>query len=341
MKSKYVYGIVSSNLAVAAPDDKVYTIPYQDIAAVVSDSSEIAFDSLPKEKVLNLLAAHQAAIEKIMPKGTIVPLKFGTILEGGENFQEIVEQGYSQFRETLEKMEGKIELDVVAMWNDLNAVIQEVAGEEEIKKLRDELNKKPPAERMQGAIELGKMVKDSLDRKKKEIAAEILETLKSFTIETCEHALLDDSMVMNSAFLIKKNRKEDFEQALEVLNTLYEDKINFRCVGPLPPYSFSTLEVKKINFEEINSSRRLLGLPEEVSKSQIKNVYREMASSFHPDKHPGNGKQFKKITQAYKLLLDYCGNGGGAPAPAAVFSLREEDIKGRITVKILRSEGDQ
>ncbi|NQT30587.1 MAG: GvpL/GvpF family gas vesicle protein [Candidatus Saganbacteria bacterium] len=335
--SKCVYGIVKSDLALGSQNG-VYIISYQDIAAVVSDFPAIAIDSLSKEELLNLLASHQAVVEKIMKNGSIVPLKFGTILAGEEDLQAIIEQGYPQFQEILKEMEGKIELDIVAMWNDLGSVLKEVAEEEEIRKLRDELNKKPPAERLQGAGELGKMVKDSLDKKKKAIAAEIKEVLKSFTYETCEHALLDDSMIMNTAFLIEKRRKEDFENGLDVLNTLYEDKINFRCVGPLPPYSFSTLEVEKISFAEIDSARRLLGLSEEVSKFQIKDVYREMASNFHPDKHPGNGKQFKKITQAYKLLLNYCGNGGGAPAPAVVFSLRKEDLEGKIAIKVVKLE---
>ncbi len=64
------------------------------------------------------------------------------------------------------------------------------------------------------------------------------------------------------------------------------------------------------NFEEIDKARRLLGLPREVTLSEIKDAYRRKAKEYHPDKQrPGKRKELsQKMTQVnkvYKILMDY------------------------------------
>ena len=78
-------------------------------------------------------------------------------------------------------------------------------------------------------------------------------------------------MICNIAFLIAKDKKEEFELALEQLDKEYTGLINFKLVGPLPPYSFATFEIKKLTPAEIAYAKAFLGLsgtpvPEEVSR---------------------------------------------------------------------------
>jgi hypothetical protein len=116
-------------------------------------------------------------------------------------------------------------------------------------------------------------------------------------------------MVLNTAFLIGRSRREEFEQKIEQLNDEFEDKLNFRCVGPLPPYSFYTLEVKKPQFEEVDWARRKLGLKSDfITANEIKKAHRRSALTCHPDKNPDTPdieKKFDEMTRAYRILLDY------------------------------------
>ena len=60
---------------------------------------------------------------------------------------------------------------------------------------------------------------------------------------------------------------------------------------------------------EIDQARRLLGLGERASKTEIKDAYRHMCKQCHPDvakdKKTGT-RRMKDINAAYRLLLEYC-----------------------------------
>ena len=69
---KYIYGIINSNRKIsfgpcgATECKEVYTIPYQDISAVVRDSKTVDYTHLPKDATARYLVSHQQVIEKIM-----------------------------------------------------------------------------------------------------------------------------------------------------------------------------------------------------------------------------------------------------------------------------------
>ncbi|MDI6815308.1 MAG: GvpL/GvpF family gas vesicle protein, partial [Dehalococcoidales bacterium] len=315
-QGKHLYGVIKERekkdfglIGVGERQDKVYTIHHKELAAVVSDVPMVAYSSLPQETVVRYLASHQYVIEQVMKSYTIVPIKFGTIAQVEAEVRQILERGYSQFNDALEAMSDKIELDVVATWANLDSVLKEIGEEEKIKRFRREAATKPPAETQAAKIELGKMIKLVLDDRRMETASEIVDALKECAIDYWPHEVMDDTMIMNVAFLIPRNKEREFDERVNQLNESYQERVNFRCVGPLPPYSFRTMEVKRMTFDEVDAARKILGLGEEATLSDIKDSYRNLARRFHPDQHPGDPeaqKQFEKITKAYRLLLDYC-----------------------------------
>ena len=301
-EGKFIYGFISTkeqkNLgSIGIEQGDVYFFPYKDVAAVVSDLPLIQFDSLPRETLLRNLAVYQAVIEMVMKSHHIIPMKFGTIVQGEEYLKKMLEKGYGRINTNLKEMENKIELDVVALWSNLETVLKEIAEEKEIKRLKEEALTKSPAQVFESKIKLGKLVKDTLDKKREQCASQLLDALKKDAENYHSHAVMDDSMIMNMAFLIDKDRRETFESKVDQLDKQYNGGINFRIVGPLPPYSFTTLEMKRVEFGEVNEAREVLGLGEEATISEIKSAYREMSKRFHPDKYPGDleaQKRFEK-----------------------------------------------
>src|SRR3989338_8931766 len=226
------------NITEAGQDSKisngVYTIPHQDISAVVSDSQFADYTTLRKDETARYLLRHQQVIEKIMDTHTIIPMRLGTFANNNEEIKEILTKGYRTIKNIFEGIKESREIDVVATWSDLNSVLKEIAEEEE---------------------------------------------------------------------------KKDFDRKVEKLNTEFAEKLNFRCVGPLPPYSFYTLEIKKMQFEEIDWARRKLDLNDISTKEEIKKARQAKAFLFHPDKNPntpGIEKEFDEVTRAYNVLWEYC-----------------------------------
>lgn len=68
------------------------------------------------------------------------------------------------------------------------------------------------------------------------------------------------------------------------------------------------------DWQEIKAAKDLLGLGERASLSEIKQAFRRLAKKRHPDlagaEAPAseNSGSMHELTEAYRLLLDYCSN---------------------------------
>jgi hypothetical protein len=317
MRAKYIFGVIETSKKVFLDcrdsiDEKVHTIPYHDISAVVSDSTFIDYNSLPKDQVVKYLLAHQQVIEKIMDSYTIIPMRLGTYALNEDEVKKILCNGYKKFRDILKKIENKIEIDIVATWNDLNSELKEVSEDREIKELKEKMMSVPEGISREDQIKMGSLVRNILNVKREKVSSEIKSALGKISIDFKAHDVMDDRMILNTAFLIDKNMSDEFEEKLYELNELYCRKIDFRCVGPLPPYSFYTAEIKKIPFSDIEWAKQKLGLNGMGTKEDIVKAYRSKANLYHPDKNPDSQdaeRQFNEIFRAYKILLECCNDG--------------------------------
>ena len=330
--SNYIYGVIQTEKGKnfgpigIGGGDEVYTIIYLDVAAVVSDSLPAALTTLPKEEIVRYLFAHQSVIEKVMKEHTIIPLKFGTTVGSAEEVKEILEKGYPKFKDALEAMAGKVEFDVVATWNK-DSVFKDISQEEEIIRFKQSIGPQPSAE---DKVKLGQMVEGFLSNRKETLAPEIIGALAEVSEDFRLHDTLDATMIVNTAFLIQKANQEALDRRLDEIDRKYDGRLNFRQVGPLPPYSFSTVEVKKAEFGEIGRAREILGLSQEATLSQIKEAYWNLSSEYHPDKHPGDAairKRFEDVSWAYELLTEYCWGEG--------CSFREKDAGDFVKVDLV------
>jgi len=144
---------------------------------------------------------------------------------------------------------------------------------------------------------------------------------------------------MNIAFLIQRERQVDFDGQVRRINQALDDQINFRVIGPLPPYSFSTVEIKRPDPDKIEEARQLLGLGTEVSDKELKEAYRHLAAKNHPDAHPDEtgDEQFAKVREAFILLRDYC-QGQDESVEEKVngqcYSLRPEDVSQAFLIEV-------
>ena len=323
---RYIYGVISGGAAESFPLDGVvqfaaecaqdraeteraYTVSWRDISAVVTDAPVVDYTAMPKDALAQLLVRHQQVIEKVMAAHAIVPLRLGTCAESDEHVRRILASGHETIKDALQKARDVVEIDVTACLADFGSFLRRISQLPQVVQLRQSFLHKPAGVTVEDQVKIGMIVKQHADKEKQRMSKEIGDTLALIAEDFRVHDLMDDKMVLNSAFLIRKDRQEDFYRQVEELNTQSANQLDFRCVGPLPPYSFYTLEIRVADRDEVDWARRQLGLYDgSITAEAIKKAHRKVALTCHPDKNPGVpdiGKKFADMSRAYRILLDY------------------------------------
>jgi len=307
---KYLYGVVEATGTfqpfLQLREKRIDILLYKDVAALVGEVPDSPFKNYSREELLYKLADHQVILEEVMTIfSEVIPFKFGSLAPEGQ-IRKILEYNFEKTKEIFEKIKGKIEWDLVASWNNLNPILKQVSEEnQKIKSYKEEIAKKPYQETFVDRVEIGKMVKDALEEKRKSLADEFFQVIEDIVVNHRYNPLMDDAMIVNAALLIKKENEKELEIRLDYLDKRYSGKINFRCVGPLPPYSFYTLKIQEK--EAIEEAKKFMGI-DELSLSELKNIYREKAKQLHPDLADETHGKFERLTKSYRLLLDYLKN---------------------------------
>ena len=345
MEGKYIYGIINSNseatLAIIGPrgSGPVYTIAHKGLACVLSDYTGRELASMSKEEVVRCLLAHQIVVEQVMKKHTVLPVKFGTVLATPDEVLDLLSQGHQQFVEALAWIADKVEVEVAATW-DTAQVLREISAEPEIVRAREAIASRPGQPTVEERIRLGQMVKTFMDRRRDSYRERMLDFLQPVAIDVQPNALVSEQMVMNVAFLVEKVNQKEFDSQVGQLNDLFRGQINFRIIGPLPPYSFASVEVTRPNWEKLSEAQRMLGLPQVISEARVRKAYREMAAACHPDLNPGDnlaGERLAKIQEASSLLLAYCRGAEGLGDPEKGLLLTGEVVERAFLINIRRS----
>ena len=322
MEGKYIYGIIIAsnetawNIPGLGSPSPVYTIASQELGCVVSDYAGVEFGSMSKQEIVRCLLAHQMVVEHVMREHTVLPVKFGTILAATEEVHGLLSQGHPLFVDALAWIQDKVEVEVAATWNT-EQVLREISTETEIVRVREAIASRPGYQPLEQRIQLGQMVKASMDQRRDSYRERMIEFLKPVAIDAQPNALVSDEMVMNVAFLVEKATQDEFDSRVRQLNDLFQNQIDFRIIGPLPPYSFATVEITRPIPEKIEEARQLLQLDEVISEPEVRKAYRHLAAKTHPDRKPGDEMakaRFATLRQASDLLIAYCrsqGESGG------------------------------
>lgn len=314
MEGKYIYGIIkaSDNAALGITglggSRRVYTVPYHGLGCALSDYSGPGFSSMSKEELVRSLLAHQVVVEHVMREHAVLPVKFGTVLATRDEVHDLLAQGYAQFADALAWIEDKVEVEVAATW-DTAQVLRKIGQEEDIVRARQAIASRPGRPILEERIHMGQMVKASMDRRRDIYRERMISFFEPVAVDVQPNALVSDELVMNVAFLIEKAAQEVFDSLVRQLNDLFHDRINFRIIGPLPPYSFATVEVMRSSPERIEEAKQLLHLGEVISEPEVRKACRRLAAEAHPDRNPGDGlakTRLAELRQASDLLIAYC-----------------------------------
>jgi len=246
-EGKYVYCIMESNegrnygpIGIGQRGDIVSTIGYQDLSAVISSSPMTQY-------VINRenMTAHEKAIEEVMKFQTVLPVRFCTIASSAEEVRTLLRRRYSEFKGLLKDMDNKVEMGLKGLWKDMNQVFDELTEtNQEVKGLKKKAETKSRKGDQTLKVDLGRAVKEGLEKKKEEEGNAILRKFRRSAIDIKTNDTFGDSMFLNAAFLIDRLREKEFDFLVEDLVKEYEERSKFKYVGPAPPFNFVNIVVK-------------------------------------------------------------------------------------------------
>jgi len=311
MTATYVYAIIptgeQTTFDVAGIGDdhrQVYSIPHGDLAAVVSDSPRDDYRGLQQDEAVHYLMAHQRVVEAVMQDFSILPAKFGTVLPNEDWVRRLLTQGETLLRTALEQCAGLVQMEVVVLW-ELQEVFQEIAQEQPIAELKASIAARPGEDALADKIALGQMVQGSLQRRRIDLQDRLLPSLEEMGQDLVVNPAMNDRVVVNVALLVDEAGCDALEGRLRLLDKEFDGRFDFRCVGPLPPYSFTTVEAQMPTFEALAEARSHVGVGETATLDDIKRAYRRLGRRMHPDvnrQDPEAGPRMAELTRAYELL---------------------------------------
>jgi len=245
-EGKYIYCIIESNqsqsfgpLGIGGRGDELYSICFNDIAAVVSNSPVTKYP-VSRENTL----AHEKAIEEVMKTYAVLPVRFATVASDEETVKTILEKEYNKFKELLDGIKTKKELGLKAVFKE-DVIYKEILEKyEEIKRLKAMLASKPPQETYFQRMEIGKMVEQALEREKERYRKAIIDVLEPLVEDVKINNTYGERMIINAAFLVIEDKEPEFDQKVKELDAKYGDKIKFKYVGLVPPFNFVNLIIE-------------------------------------------------------------------------------------------------
>jgi len=243
---KYMYCIIRcpeprqfTNLGIGERGDVVHTVHFEDLAAVVSNSPMVEYDSSRRN-----MMAHTLVLEEVMQEFIILPVRFGTVAPSTEAIQDkLLKRRFGEFHGLLQEMEGRVELGLKTFWYE-DVIFQEIVDENPpIRRLRDGLMGRPSEETYYDRIRLGEMIEAAMWKRRDEDAEKILTPLRPLVRETRVNKVIMDRMVLNVAFLVDEARQAEFDAAVDKLDEEMGKRLIFKYVGPVPPYNFVNIVV--------------------------------------------------------------------------------------------------
>ena len=218
--------------------DPVVSLHYRDLGAVVSTSPEKEYDS-SRRNMMN----HTKVQEEVMEKHSILPVRFDTISPDKETVYSLLRDRYVELIAHLDRMDGKIEMGLKALWFE-GIVFDEILAERaDIRQLRDSLQGKSPDHTYYERIRLGELVEDAVRQKRLADEDAIMACVKPFAVDTHMNDIFGARMILNAAFLVERVREPAFDAAIQELDKLMKQRMLFRYVGPVPPYNFVNIVI--------------------------------------------------------------------------------------------------
>jgi len=251
-QGRYLYCVANSGERVSLgpigiDGSNVYTIPYQNICAVVHKCPAEPYQSTEREMVNSWVLAHQKVVDEAWERwGTVLPLGFDTIVMDKDgvgpekNVRNWLRNDYDNLKSKLEKVRGKAEYGIQIFWEP-HVIAQSLAKTSpEISELEEEMKSKSRGVAYLYKQKLENALKREVEAKADQCFRDFYERIRrhidNIVVEKTKPGDQNTQMIMNLSCLLARDKTAELGEELEKINSM--EGFSVRFTGPWPPYSF-------------------------------------------------------------------------------------------------------
>ena len=241
--SVYVYGVLSSadqaGVSVGGVEGAaVRTVEHAGLAALVSTLDAEALAAARE------LRAHWRVLEEASRSATVLPVRFGTVMEGDAAVREqLLGPNSDRLTELLRQLAGHVQLNIKGDYDEERLLREIVRASPAISALRERMGELPEAASYYDRIRMGELVAAEVSRHREQDEALALARLEPVAAAAHAEPVAAQSGAFNLSFLVKSGAVKRFSEAVGALRAELGERIALRYVGPLPPYSFADLRL--------------------------------------------------------------------------------------------------
>src|SRR3954453_22307433 len=240
----YVYGVISAGAAGWGPpgegidDQPVELVERGELAALVSDAPRV-----PVKANRRNLMAHSRVLQSVIGERCVLPMRFGVVMPDRAAVEaELLVQNSDWLAAQLRVFETYVELDVRALCHEDELLRTVVRERPQLAELRESLRGRPGPATYYERIRLGELVAGAGGRKGEQNPGWGAGQLGRLAAATKLGDPQHEQMLANVAFLVDRDRVQEFDAAVDGLDRELGDEIRLRYTGPLPPHNFVDVE---------------------------------------------------------------------------------------------------
>ena len=234
-----VFGITGTDFrvpdglrGVGNPPRQPFLTVHGGLAAVIAE-----LDEQPRTRAD--LQAYVEVMGALAEAGTIVPMRFGTLVDDEEAVRrDIIDRHHDALADVLRTLDGCVQMTLKGIYEE-DVVLREVL------QAHPELQRSSQRGQSRAAmIALGERVAAAVEQSRaadeQRIAAIVDEHAERVVVEAPGH----ERVAVRLQILVRRDRRDDLDAAVLGLRVEQEGRMSIKYTGPIAPYSFSDFSLE-------------------------------------------------------------------------------------------------
>lgn len=229
-------------------DNSIYVIENETVGAVVHDCETI-YDSENMDKIKQWVLEHQQVVDTAGDIfGTPLPMRFNTILEGGDaSITQWLDENYTKIREELGSLAGMWEYRIRLFWEPSLFEDQVTDQDDRLQGLQQRKQQAGAGKAFLVEKQYDKRLRELKQERRSELTALLQEAVSPIVNELTEqesrsqltdaNSSADSEQVVRLAVLADETEEAALGDRLDEL--VEQNGVKIKFSGPWPPYTFA------------------------------------------------------------------------------------------------------